>query len=358
MTRKPNRNGFSLLELLVVIALLAILAALAAGTYFRITNAQRVTSTESTLQKLSVGLDNLYSAERDRIDKEFNTSQLQHASMDRLLGFAGGPNERDRARAIWMYFRLKNEFPQTFPEAVSPTNLVALPASLVFSLPPRQTFLNPITGTPNPPPAPVVSALAPATAEEANLQAAALLYLILSEKASRGAGFDLDAVNAFSKEITLSGRPFRVFIDSWGTPISYVRFLTSTEIDSPPYSRNLPGVFNNANNLPINLTNNPLDPKVRLISSGWPNFASFVSSGGIVTQIPGVNRQEQILRRNWTTTVISAGPNRQWDMFDARGRNPTAPFANIGIVEYGIPGTEADDNMFGYRLRRFGARGD
>src|SRR5262245_63222269 len=164
MTRQTSRRpAFSLLELLVVIALLSVLAALAAGTYFRIRNSQQANSTESTLNKLVVGLENIYRAERDRADREFTQGQIRGGSMEKLEGFVGR-NERDRARAIWLFFRMKSEFPQTFPEALSDTLLVG-PAGQVLRIPAKETFRT-------------VLPTVPATADDANLQSAVLLHLI------------------------------------------------------------------------------------------------------------------------------------------------------------------------------------
>src|SRR5262245_44369340 len=116
--RTKHRNGFTLIELLVVIAILAILAAISAGAYFRIRNSQNNASTESTLTKLTTGVERLWSATVDQAKEEFNSGKLiGNVKKENLMGFAGGPNETDRAKAVYLYFRLKYEFPQTFPEA-------------------------------------------------------------------------------------------------------------------------------------------------------------------------------------------------------------------------------------------------
>ncbi|CAN5568778.1 hypothetical protein BH11PLA2_BH11PLA2_35720 [soil metagenome] len=321
MTRQTHsRHGFSLIELLVVIALLSLLAALSVGTFFRIRSGQLVSATETTMQKLNTGLDRIWSAERDRAEKEFVEKKLPNGiQVDSLLVACGGSNEVDRAKAVWMLMRMKLEFPQTFAQAR--TNVTVL-GTIV--LPARTTFQ-------------VVPNTAPTTADEANLQAAALLYLILSEKGSRGEIFDVDSLNAWVKPITVNGYTGKCFVDAYGTPITYARFLTNEELNEAPYTK-IPTVT-------ATTSNNPFDPKGRLSSASipaWTNRASFNTLSGIT---------DADMKKNFMATVISAGPNRVWDGLNVN---------TTGLVTYTVNATTnaTSDNLMGYRLRKLGARGD
>jgi hypothetical protein len=134
-------------------------------------------------------------------------------------------------------------------------------------------------------------------------------------------------------------------------------------LNDNPYSRNphrLPTgqlAFGNPNSLP-NFSNNPFDEAVKLRpSAAWSGtqFDAFASALGL-TQARANN--EQTLRHNFLSTIVSAGPNRAWDSLDVRA-GTTSPHSNIGICTYNILGGSApDDNLMGYRLRSQGARGD
>jgi prepilin-type N-terminal cleavage/methylation domain-containing protein len=327
-TRHARRIGFSLIELLVVIALLSLLAALAAGTYFRIRNGQLVTTTESSLQKINAGLDRIWSAERDRAEKEFNEKRLpNNIAFTALTNFCGGNNETDRARAVWMTARMKQDFPQTFAEARAN---VTIGPSLV--LPARATFAN-------------VPATSPGTGPAANVQAAALLYMILTEKGNRGETFDSDSLNAFTREQDVNGTRLKLFIDAWGTPITFARFFNNDEVSEPPFARNTTAIVNADNRK----SNNPFDStaSIAALVRPWSNRTTFLNNMGIAVGD---------VRLNCIATAISAGPNKEWDNLDVRGGNA----ASVGYVKFSINATSniESDNMFGYRLRQQAARGD
>lgn len=374
-TATQRRFAFTLIELLVVIAILAVLAALSAGTYFRIRSSQQTNSTESTLEKLNMGLERLYSGKRDEAEKEYtNGNFIAGVTKEKLLGASGGPNQKDRAKAVYLYFRMKYEFPQTFPEAKATLSWTHPTAGLVFSAPAKQMFRN----VPN-----IVDPGKLLTAGDYNDQAAALLYIILSEMSSRGETFDASALQGFTADraikVNTSTNPhqtqnFRVFIDSWGSPVTYVRFLANGEIDSQPFARN--SSFQLVNPIPAGATNSPFDVTAKLTNtpdwnippSATQAFTSFYQAAGISTQTSTPASIERLLRQNFLPAVISAGANKTWDGLDVRGFNtatlgsppPANTPANIGIVLHD-PATGANlnnDNIYGYRLRKFGARGD
>jgi prepilin-type N-terminal cleavage/methylation domain-containing protein len=373
-----RRAGFTLIELLVVIGIMALLAAIAVGTYFRIQAGQYVKNTEATLAKINTQFGRLQRAVVDQAEKEFRERNLAPQpgggvnNIDDLIALCGG--DKDRAKSVWVYFRLKNEFPQTFVEANSNTVLYDTSNNTRFKLPPRRAFMAnsyisaAVTPTPPPPPLP-----APFTTVRQVLesQAAALLYLIVTEKGNRGEDFGDLATGSTAVDTTVyngaSTGTFRAFKDAWGTPIIYVRFATNTEINGSPYTKS--GAT----------SNDPLDPKGRLYYSGnaWPNptakpsdmtwpsgsqekaFASSIFLGNY-NGLNSINKNPWP-NANWMLTAISGGANR-----DPANPNGSALFDSVDLTTnllssnpvglYTVDTTT--DDILGYRLRREGNRGD
>jgi prepilin-type N-terminal cleavage/methylation domain-containing protein len=366
-----RRAGFTLIELLVVIGIMALLAAIAVGTYFRIQAGQLAKNTEATLAKVNTQFGRLQRAVVDQAEKEFRERNLAPQpsggvnSIDDLISLCGG--DKDRAKSVWVYFRMKNEFPQTFVEANSNTVLYDSGNTARFSLPPRRTFkANTYISAavaPSSPPSPLT------TKQVLESQAAALLYLIVTEKGNRGEEFGDLATGATAADTSVyngaSSATFRAFKDAWGSPIMYVRFATNTEINGSPYVRS--GAT----------SNDPLDPKGRLYYSGnaWPNptpkpsdntwpstsqaaaFASSIFMGNN----SGLSGNNPFPNTNWMLTAISGGANR-----DPANPNGYATFDSVDLTTnlattspaglYTIDPTT--DDILGYRLRREGNRGD
>ena len=288
-----KRPGFTLIELLAVIAIVTLLAALTAAGIQRVRSGQMARNTEGTVTKLQLALDQQWQATvamaRDR--KSIPAQVLTACN-----------NDVDLAAAAWAYMQTRREFPNTFTEATTP---VSGPGG--YSLPARTTF-----SSCNP----------PATSLTDKEQAAALLYLILSEKGTGGASFNADEATRGAQQTindTTTSRSFRVFVDAWGTPITFIRYasggLNGSELNSAPFVN------------PAVSLQDPLDPRGKL--QNWSGNSAlsgvFGSFPGGATAFNGKNRQP---------AVISAGANKDFEgMFDM-------------------------DNVVGYRLRRQGDRGD
>lgn len=360
MTRS-NRTGFTLIELLVVIAILTVLAALTSGAYFRIRAAQMVSSTEATLTQVSTGFDRIWSASRDQAEKEFTSSRLPGANnYDALVTycFAGAvptaENDRskakERAKALWMYLRMKNEFPQTFMES---HNTITLGNAI--SLPPKTTFTSKV------PAWPTNCDSAVTAANMANSQAAVLLYLILTEKGARGETFGSDTLSARSATITLRNtlvnpaqtRTFTVFTDAWGTPLTYIRFFSSSDVNQRPFARHV--------SLSGSDSQDPFDVNFRLPDNspgafqqnGNPDSAA-AQRGAAARTVIGISPQLFKNTRNWIPVIASAGPNREWNSLNVLGVPFAGTDSNTGLMIDDL----ATDNLYSYRLRQFGARGD
>ena len=143
---------------------------------------------------------------------------------DALVLAAGG--DRDRARVIWTYMKLKNEFPTTFQEARSPVVLPGVPPIL-----PRSVFLQQLPNLP-----------LPTTPEQAVRQSAACLYVSLTQAGVRGVVMGTDGMNQQIADLPLdpanpASPPARMFVDSWGQPIAFVRMAFPDEVQGPPHVR-------------------------------------------------------------------------------------------------------------------------
>src|SRR5436190_1966990 len=119
--RSITRRGFSLIELLVVIGIIAVLMGLAAGAYFSVAKSQNVKRTETTIKKVATGLNSQWSSVIDEVKNEIKNGQQPVGASGNfwanLLLIAG--NDRDRANALYLKMRLRQEFPQSYTEAVN-----------------------------------------------------------------------------------------------------------------------------------------------------------------------------------------------------------------------------------------------
>ena len=107
--RPSRRGGFTLIELLVVIAILAALVALTVGIVGSVRTGQQSSTTDGTVKKLQVSLNQLRTAVLDEATSDKNPYlPIVQQWCD---------NDKDRAKAVLSYLYMKREFPQTFAEA-------------------------------------------------------------------------------------------------------------------------------------------------------------------------------------------------------------------------------------------------
>src|SRR5205085_10690842 len=79
--------------------------------YFRVQESQTVRGTEETIRKVSTGLDRHWTAVLDQAAQDARERKIPPAVVDLADG------DLDRARSLWTYMRLMNEFPSNFDEA-------------------------------------------------------------------------------------------------------------------------------------------------------------------------------------------------------------------------------------------------
>lgn len=321
-TSCTRRSGFSLIEILIVIGLLALLAAIGVGAYFRVQAGAEVQATEGTLNKLNVGIMAKWKAVVDQATREAQAGKIPQAVRD-YTNDGATPNP-ERARVVWTYMRLKNEFPTSKAEAAAD---IVVGATTVL---PHRRIFDSVVATGNP-------------AEES----AACLYAALVKGGSGGATFDADPLRNQTKESAAG----TIFVDTWGKPIAFARMAYTPELNAPPYAPKRSSVA----------SLDPIDPKGKL--GGWANLSDFwqkMTAGHYAYSLanppyptatsttfpfssppahPGAEA-------NWIATPISAGPDGP-DIADVNAGNP---FAGADLF--------SGDNLVGFRLRKEGQRGD
>ncbi len=314
-----SRAGFTLIELLAVIAILAALSAIGVGAYFRIMGSSESKASETTVAKMTTGLNKAWSAGRDTAEKEFKEGTYS-AQIATITTIAGG--DRDRAKALWMYFRMKNEFPQTFLEAKAPPIFTVTIGGTPYSasLPAKRTYLSN--------PGIAATTAAPTTVDEAADQAAVLLYIMLTEKGARGDVFSDEAAGSLTGKLTIGTTEYKIFKDTYGKPLTYARYATNGEITTPPFTKT--GVA----------SPDPFDPTNKL-GAAWNVGGTAVTPVSVATGLGltgfGVN---------WLPSIFSAGADKNWNNMNV------SPATGLFTVP-----TDTD-NILGYRLRREGERGN
>lgn len=202
-------------------------------------------------------------------------------------------NDEDRAEALLLYCRLRHNFPQSFDEARS--------GLVIYSINwPPHTAYNDLPAGNGPP----------------ELEAAVLLRKAVSRLGIGGANFASDDLmgTAQAELPWPGGGTVPVFTDAWmpvdadgnPTPITFRRFYhTSPDLQKPPFIN------------PKSGSHDPFDPLGKL--ADWSNRSDAQSR--LVVLFDGTNR---------VITVQSAGYDRSYNTLD---------------------------DIWGYRLRQIGARG-
>jgi prepilin-type N-terminal cleavage/methylation domain-containing protein len=286
-TKTMRRAGFTLIELLVVLAIIGVIAALAGVALFGTSESQRRNSTDQRIDKLQKALDAEYSTVLAKASRDAN--DIPPA----VLTYADGAQ---RAKAFWAAANLRRNFPDTFAEAGAPVTVVP-----GFQL----AALTPFTGL--------------TTAVNPHEESAALLYIILTQKSASGgsstagSGDELGA----TRDVTLNGRQFKAFVDSWGNSIGFVRWETGSEA----VRHSAPGVGGNRD---------PLDSSNLVF--GWADTT----------------------KRNWAAAsgLFNTGrPTPNWQ---------SSPPSNRLVSVYS-PGKDkavgSADDQSGIRLKELGAKG-
>jgi prepilin-type N-terminal cleavage/methylation domain-containing protein len=331
-TNLQRRAGYTLLELIVVIGIIVLLASFTAGAVFRLRASQQEKNTNTHLLKIHGAFMQQYSSAVDRIKKE-DPPQL----MKELTKNQDGTYDAARAKAMHLKLRLRQEFPENFGEVFSTGQLGPYPGPTgqIYKYVSKPAYLAAIKNPLQSPPNTFLEPVDPKGNPIQEGQAAAMLFLILSQ--GQG-GTDANPESIAPTKLidypqTGGGTvSLRVFVDEWGTPISFRRLADDdmtdvlTDLNQPPYVTLAQVQSGNMD---------PQDPEGRLKIANWPNqgqLKTFFASAGPQTR-PFI--QNPFDGRNRGPFVFSAGGDR------------TFYNANLSM--------QTDlDNLYSYRLAQSG----
>jgi prepilin-type N-terminal cleavage/methylation domain-containing protein len=375
---RPRTGGFTLVELLVVFAIIAILSALSVAVVFKVIGVQQRGITEQTVKTVSSILDKHWAAV---------LSQNKNSAIPpKVMEIAG--NDPRRARVIWNYLKLKQEFPMNLTEALAP---FSLPASLVSAAPTSAQFAlsasdlptkpgylaacqraSQISGsvfTPNSGTSPLVWPFE---------SAFTLVMALQQERAGISFHEENFAVNALASDIFLwggsppqrSASPIlsgpKMLVDAWEVPLVFIRWPVV-------YADFQPGTTNSPISATIRNANfpDPLDPEGTLLDPRWNNATNWSTFQGVwwfekychSVHFMNGNTYTPVARYS-EPVIISAGPDHQLGLQPA-GTQLTLAGASVGpapnlpnemTVDSSNPNLELD-NIASYKLRT-GGRGD
>jgi len=373
--RNIYRTGFTAVELLIVLAIVSMLAALAASAVFRVRATSERTATETTLKKLASALDVHWKAVVDAARKEYDA--LPTNIKANLLALADNvsaapnlpkphPRRDDRARLLYIKFRLKQEFPTSFSIALNPAVFGAtqfLPLSAV------PNTGNPGTWTGKPA---YVKAIYNKNLDP-ELQSSALLVLALQQPRSGVPTVGIDQLVGSNFMRNVDG--FDYVVDSWGNPLQFFAFPaypegqgpSTTDLDVGPYT-----VSNRPNDSLADKTKNqvidPQDPELLLVIDPSSNqqwnqttIPPRLMPSVLHPQLPNPPKGNFVLLRKMIPIIVSAGPDQSLSIPDRKVYDPTKPnnpdvAALNPFMSLRLDGSF--DNIYSFRLRQTGARGD
>jgi prepilin-type N-terminal cleavage/methylation domain-containing protein len=227
------RPGFTMVELLMVTLIVTILLSITVVGLQKATDSQKNRTSKEQVYKLQQSLDSEYNRVVDACRSDQTNKKIPQPVVDYCEG------DINRALAVWMAMKLRQQFPQSFAEAVTP--FTAIPG---YSLSPHQAFT-------------VVSG---ATSNgQANEESGALLYLILATKTASGGGAMASSADDLGQQrkVTFGSVPLNTFVDAFGRSVGFNRWEASALVQQPPF---------------VDLKNSnkdPLDP--RNLVFGWAN---------------------------------------------------------------------------------------
>jgi type II secretory pathway pseudopilin PulG len=351
----------SLLELLVVMLIITALASLVLSAVFAVRESQMKSFTETLVQKLASALDQHGKAVIDQIREEpVPVWALTMANGDPRI-----------AKVIYLKTRLKQEFPVTFFEAIYPNaNYTPLQTAAyqtpggAADLPAKSSYARAI-GSLQGSYLPVINGSTKIPVPDQNLppgfEASALLYLTLSQGRRGVTGFNVDenieptAIRTATIATANGALTLKYFVDSWGNPVRFWTFpYYNSELNAPPYRQDYAMV----NGTAVATTQNqqspdPQDPERAFQSFANPpypwaaSFQAMVYPFVQVSQNPPTNDVRMLI-----SVVGSAGRDGQWG-----GDDPSFYFTMTDPTT--APATTyVNDNIYSYRLRRVGRRGD
>jgi prepilin-type N-terminal cleavage/methylation domain-containing protein len=302
-----RRPAFTLVELLVVIAIIAVLASLSTAAAMMMITSQHERNTKFTMRQIEGARKKHWDAVVQSALKENMDTPDNAAAAATIRQLAGG--DEKRARVMYVKFRLKQEFPISFAEALNPAPMPAKKNYVKYL-----SNLGITTG-PNPP---------------AAHESAACLYMALSEGTS-GVKTNLDQLNVGVKSFdTPNGQTIKALVDDWANPLVFARWPTGdTTLDA-------------LTPLQKTKTRDLQDPEGLLINSTWwatPSRITFEQNAHTLTK--QVNGAAQAHEYYMIPVLVSGGRDGKLGILpqDYKTLTVTTP-------------ADAKDNIYSYNLER------
>lgn len=302
---QPQRAGFTLVELLVVVTIIIILSGLITAGVFRYLDTQMWANTQNKVASIHGVLTTQWNQVISDADKE--------SVPPSVLSFAG--NDQKRARVILRKIRLTEAFPMSAKEITSPQIYGYFPGLKSKYIPGYNKELASYGGTLNLPDPTIPFS-----------DSSSCLYLAL-RRARTGTEVDMENL---ARDINSDG--VKEFVDDWGNPIAFFRFPVGDNQNNPLRSAN-PAVAGSK----ASKYCDPLDPDGKLIQyppppNTWntyrPQFESLFHKISITPGQPPAYYTVPV--------VVSAGADGDFGLA-------------AGSMQ--VTGTGADDNIYSFNFR-------
>jgi prepilin-type N-terminal cleavage/methylation domain-containing protein len=305
---KRIRNGFTLLEILVVIGIIGVLAALTAVAVTKVISGQRGSNTRTAMATIEKTLNEHWAYVVSEAKKETGLD-VAFANIDTIFGHDSTAGERNRL--IWIKLRLMEAFPRSYQEMNLPyphKKLAALNTNPIIPANLQKygaTYNKALGGRTND--------------QKGGLTESSACLLIALSVMRNGTVLNADVLGSAVADTDNDG--IKEFVDGWGNPLAFFRFPTGNKAlqDTNPYIGTPRAAFAD-----------PVDPGGVLLNWNGAGRSAFEANvHPIASPIPfykGVAAYVQ-------PTIVSMGPNGNMSAITVSLPPPRqTPMFGLGLV--------------------------